>query len=98
MIVERIMPLEEVAMNWPAPVYIRIPGPRSSPHALRQLKQLLLQHRGQQPVILYYEEQGRAIQLGEAYRVNDSQPLREAVERLLGAGTYASGTKGGASM
>ena len=97
MVVERMILLRDLVSDTNDPVYIRIPGPRSSPHALRQLKNLLLQHRGHQPVILYYEEKERAIKLDDPYQVKDSSQLREAVERLLGAGTYACGTKGGAS-
>lgn len=94
LIVERMKWLEEPVPTPTNPVYIRIPGTRSSPHILRQLKRVLLQHRGHQPVILYYEEKERAIQLGEAYGVNDSPQLREAVERLLGTGTYVCKPKG----
>ncbi|OUM86731.1 MAG: DNA polymerase III subunit alpha [Bacillus thermozeamaize] len=94
LIVEALHPLEDAVQDAVNPVYIRIPPQRTSPHVLNRLKNLFLQYRGKRPVILYYEKKEQAVKLAFPFQVEDSPALREAVERLLGPGTYANGPRG----
>ncbi|ANS73738.1 DNA polymerase III subunit alpha [Paenibacillus yonginensis] len=68
-------------------VFIKIAAAAEDARLLEQLKQLLQQHPGPLPTVLFYESSGRLLALSERYRIKPSPELVKAMEQLLGAGT-----------
>ncbi|SFI82730.1 DNA polymerase III subunit alpha [Thermoflavimicrobium dichotomicum] len=72
-----------VANKWQ--VYIRISKQHEQTHTLEELKQILLSHRGQAPVFLYYESKKRLLELPmQKYGISPSQECIRQIEELLG--------------
>ncbi|WP_442601475.1 DNA polymerase III subunit alpha [Paenibacillus sp. KN14-4R] len=65
-------------------VYIKITSIHERPEQLEILKQLLQQHSGPLPVILFYESSRRSLALSENYRVKPSPGLFQQIENILG--------------
>lgn len=70
-----------------ASVYVKITEEHERDGLLVALNKLLLKHKGEQRVILYYERTQRSLALGSQYNVKADERLILAVERLLGEGT-----------
>jgi len=51
---------------------------------LNELKKILEEYKGDHPVILYYENNKRAIQLSRKYWVTPNSELQQEIEQLLG--------------
>lgn len=63
--------------------YLKIEETNDTPAALRQLKDILMQHGGNIPVILFYEKNNTSAVLDEKFWVNDSAELKAALGQLL---------------
>lgn len=73
--------------NTNSTVYVKITEAHERADVLVDLKALLLKHKGEQRVILYYERTQRSLALAARYHVNANDQLIKAVERLLGEGS-----------
>ncbi|MFC7442839.1 DNA polymerase III subunit alpha [Laceyella putida] len=70
-------------------VYIRIPADRETQDALKRLQDVLLLHRGETPVYLYYERTKRVLALSEErYRITPTTECLKRVESIMGANTF----------
>ncbi|MCM3746796.1 hypothetical protein M3223_05440 [Paenibacillus pasadenensis] len=67
-------------------MYIKIAADRGTPAALERLKALLAEHAGPLGTVLFYEREGRTLELSERYRVKPSPELIERIEQLFGKG------------
>lgn len=70
-----------------ATVFIKIAAEQERDQVLEALRTILLRHRGNEPVILFYEQERRRVALSDKYRVTTSRALISAVEALLGKDT-----------
>ncbi|MFD0620299.1 DNA polymerase III subunit alpha [Paenibacillus sp. GCM10027629] len=68
-------------------VYIKIAADRETATILAQLKELLQEHSGQMPTVLFYEREQKAMALSEAFHTKPSPILLQQVEALLGPST-----------
>jgi DNA polymerase III subunit alpha len=67
-------------------LFIKIETNKQKNDILRNIKQILLQHKGNTKVMLYYENEDRYVQLPLWEWVTIEQPLIEKLEFILGAG------------
>ncbi|AHV96644.1 DNA polymerase III subunit alpha [Paenibacillus sabinae] len=67
--------------------YIKITAAAEEGGLLPQLKELLQNHPGAVPTLLFYEREQRLIALSDSFRVKPSPELFGLVESLLGPGT-----------
>lgn len=67
-------------------IFIRIPSEKDDVESLQELNQLLKEHRGTIPVILYYEKTKKKLVLNEINWVDGTQNLKNALEKVMGAG------------
>jgi len=89
-IVEKIVLLTNVDQGFqPKAVLIKIKGKNEKRETLSQLKNILVNHNGNIPVILYYEQGKRSRKLSNLYWVNINQALENEIEVLLGKGNLA---------
>ncbi|WP_159881597.1 DNA polymerase III subunit alpha [Paenibacillus puerhi] len=65
-------------------VYVRIAAEREQPAVLAALKQLIGQHGGPLPVVLYYEKTQKTLGLSGEFNVKPSPQLFAQIEELLG--------------
>lgn len=65
-------------------VFIKIPSQREQPAELNRLKQVLVQHPGTLPVVLFYERTHKVLALKEDYRVQMSERLKQQIEAIMG--------------
>ncbi|ULL14392.1 DNA polymerase III subunit alpha [Paenibacillus sp. H1-7] len=68
-------------------VYVKISADHEQPHVLARLKEMLLDHEGPLPVILYYEKSQKTLRLSDQFKVKPSPKLFQAMEELLGKET-----------
>jgi DNA polymerase III alpha subunit len=77
----------------PAPprrqVHIQVQAAEVDTGMLAKLRQLLVRHQGDRPVLLHMNQggEGSTLALGRHFAVADGPELRQAVEGLLGEGT-----------
>lgn len=67
----------------PDQLFIKISKQTEDSNCLKELRQLLLENRGESPVYLYYEEQNKTVLLDKKYNTKVTQTLVKEVERLL---------------
>jgi len=65
-------------------VFIKIPSQREQPAEMNRLKQVLVQHPGTLPVVLFYERTHKVLALKEDYRVQMSERLKQQIEAIMG--------------
>ncbi|WP_010272076.1 DNA polymerase III subunit alpha [Paenibacillus senegalensis] len=68
-------------------VYVRIAPDAEKTERLDALRELLQQHPGPLPVVLFYERKQQTLMLNDQYRVKPSPFLFAAIEKLLGKRT-----------
>jgi len=68
-------------------VFVKITPQAENPELLARLKQLLQQHSGPVPTVLFYEQQQKLLALSDAYRIKPSPALFFEMEKMLGEGT-----------
>ncbi|WP_247901808.1 DNA polymerase III subunit alpha [Paenibacillus pabuli] len=68
-------------------VFVKITPQAENPELLARLKQLLQQHSGPVPTVLFYEQQQKLLALSDAYRIKPSPALFSEMEKMLGEGT-----------
>jgi DNA polymerase-3 subunit alpha len=66
-------------------LFIRIPADREEPERLVRLQALLQASAGSLPVVLFYENGQKTVELNDKYRVRPSPELIEAIDALLGS-------------
>lgn len=66
-------------------VFIKIPGIKEQASELQRLKQVLEQHRGNLPVVLYYERTNKVLALNEEYKIRMTPQLKSQIEAIMGA-------------
>ncbi|GGH86732.1 DNA polymerase-3 subunit alpha [Pullulanibacillus pueri] len=81
-IVQTAQKLESVQV--PQQLFLRITKSNRSSDVLYQLKNLLKQHPGNSPVLLYYEEEKRLVELSKDYHVEASASCLKTMSNLLG--------------
>lgn len=70
-----------------ASVYIKIQQQLDQPTILTELQHRILQHKGQESIVLFYERTGQIVALSNQYRVQPTQAFCDEVEQLLGKGS-----------
>ncbi|MFD2116534.1 DNA polymerase III subunit alpha [Paenibacillus yanchengensis] len=70
-------------------VFIKISAQAEQEERLHRLKQLLQQHKGNYPTILYYERKKQTVALSEQYQVSPTKKMLQEIETLLGKGSVA---------
>lgn len=68
-------------------MFVKIPGDKEQPSRLTKLKELLMQHSGDVPIVLYYERTNKVLALKDEYRVQPSSELIRMIEAIMGQGT-----------
>lgn len=68
-------------------VFIKITSQSENPAMLSRLKKLLQTHPGPVATLLFYEREQKLLALSDSYRIEPSQDLFAALEKMLGAGT-----------
>jgi DNA polymerase-3 subunit alpha len=78
-----------VEKTLPTAAYIRIPPQHEDGEVLQSLKQVLLRHRGNVPVYLYYERTKKVLALPVSkYGIRPSEECRARIEEILGKRTF----------
>ncbi len=89
-IVEKIVLLTNVSKDFqPAAILIRISKPNGNGETLSKLKNILTDHHGDTPVILYYEQEKKSRRLSNPFWVRIDPALEKEVETLLDKGCLA---------
>jgi DNA polymerase-3 subunit alpha len=65
-------------------LFVKISANDEQPQVLSRLKELLLEHSGPLPVLLYYENNQKMLSLSDQYKVKPSPKLIQAIDGLLG--------------
>lgn len=64
--------------------FLKVAAEKNHPEILQELQQILHQFPGHSPVIVYFENDGRKIQLDSELWVSDSLALQQQLKQLLG--------------
>lgn len=67
--------------------FIKIMATAENPDLLAGLKQLLQEHHGLLPTVLFYESTGKLLALNETYSIKPSPALFAQIEQMMGEGT-----------
>lgn len=81
-LVEDIQVLVEIEKI--ARIFIRIPTEKNDSESLQELNQIIKQHGGSIPVILYYEKTKKKFALNESQWVDGTETLKKALEKVIG--------------
>lgn len=68
-------------------VYIKIAAANERPELLNELKQLIQQHPGALPTVLFYEREQQLRALSDAFAVKPSPELFKRIQAMLGEGS-----------
>ncbi|MCL1983573.1 MAG: DNA polymerase III subunit alpha [Clostridiales bacterium] len=67
-----------------APVKIKVPRELDEEGALKKIREAALEHRGDTPIIIYFEKNGKKLKASKELWVDPSGAFRQKMESLLG--------------
>nr|WGD68645.1 OB-fold nucleic acid binding domain-containing protein [Bacillus subtilis] len=83
-IMSRAELLENMDADKAPSVYIKIESSQHSQEILAKIKRILLEHKGETGVYLYYERQKQTIKLPESFHINADHQVLYRLKELLG--------------
>lgn len=83
-IMSRAELLENMDAEKAPSVYIKIESSQHSQEILAKIKRILLEHKGETGVYLYYERQKQTIKLPESFHINADHQVLYRLKELLG--------------
>ncbi|MBY8913175.1 DNA polymerase III subunit alpha [Bacillus sp. YC2] len=76
--------LEQTGTDKAPSVYIKIEGSRHNQELLAKMKRILLEHKGETGVYLYYEKQKQTIKLPDSFHIQADHQVLYRLKELLG--------------